>query len=200
MENWSSFLLSYQQVVDELKVKFRGIRSQLLFQDNESAIEFVTGRVKSVESIKEKMVRRGVEESNIESIEDIAGIRIMCKFIEDVYDVVDILHNRTDFKIIEERDYIKNVKSSGYRSYHIIIEYPIYSLEGINIVMGEIQIRTLEMNFWSTIEHTLNYKLDGNQITEDLQKRLHKIAFKSYELDQEMSALKKEIKFLNNSQ
>ncbi len=121
------FLWPYQQAVNELKVKFRGLRVSYLDQTNHSPIEFVTGRVKPVESIEEKLTRRYVSEELIEQdLQDIAGIRIMCPFIEDVYQVIDVIHSRTDMTVVEERDYIENDKPSGYRSYHMVIEYPVY--------------------------------------------------------------------------
>ena len=92
---------------------------------------------------------------------DIAGLRMMCQFVDDIDVVVNMLRQRQDFKVIEERDYINNTKQSGYRSYHVIIEYPIETLNGQKAILAEIQIRTLAMNFWATIEHTLRYKYDG---------------------------------------
>ena len=86
---------------------------------------------------------------------------MMCQFVDDIDVVVNMLRQRQDFKVIEERDYINNTKQSGYRSYHVIIEYPIETLNGQKAILAEIQIRTLAMNFWATIEHTLRYKYDG---------------------------------------
>lgn len=131
VEDWKHFLLPYQQAVDELKVKLRGMRKQFQDQSQHSPIEFVTGRVKPVESIQEKMVRRHVQEDRLaQDMQDIAGLRIMCQFVDDIYQVVDILRSRSDINIIEERDYISNVKPSGYRSYHIVIEYPVQLVTG----------------------------------------------------------------------
>ena len=93
---------------------------------------------------------------------DIVGLRMMCQFVDDIDVVVNMLRQRQDFKVIEERDYINNTKQSGYRSYHVIIEYPIETLNGQKAILAEIQIRTLAMNFWATIEHTLRYKYDGD--------------------------------------
>jgi putative GTP pyrophosphokinase len=125
-------------------------------------------------------------------MEDIAGIRIMVQFVENIYDVLDILHKRQDFEIIEERDYINNQKDSGYRSYHVIINYPIDMINGHREVLAEIQIRTLAMNFWATIEHSLNYKYEG-QIPDDIRGRLSKTAEIAYALDREMSSIREEI-------
>ncbi|GAY74050.1 GTP pyrophosphokinase [Lentilactobacillus kosonis] len=125
VDNWEDFLVPYKQAVDELKVKLRGIRGEYLKIDGRSPIEFVTGRVKPVDSIKEKMVRRHINEDRLEEdMEDIAGLRIMCQFVEDIYQVVDLLRKRTDITILEERDYVHNKKPSGYRSYHIVLNIP----------------------------------------------------------------------------
>ena len=100
-------------------------------------------------------------ETLAKEIPDIAGLRMMCQFVDDIETVVIILRARKDLKIIEERDYISNKKQSGYRSYHIIIEYPVQTIHGEISLLAEIQIRTLAMNFWASIEHSLNYKYKG---------------------------------------
>jgi putative GTP pyrophosphokinase len=193
IKDWDTFLLPYSQAVSELKVKLRGMRTQFLKNGEESPIEFVTGRVKPVESIKEKMIRRQVLEERIEQdMQDIAGVRVMCQFVEDVYEVVDLIRKRTDVTVIEERDYVENEKPSGYRSYHIVVEYPVQMMNGQKKILAEIQVRTLEMNFWATIEHSLNYKFDG-EFPKELRMRLQKASVKSYELDKEMSEIRKQI-------
>ena len=107
------------------------MRKQFQDQTQHSPIEFVTGRVKPVDSIKEKMIRRHVQEDRLEQdMQDIAGLRIMCQFVEDIYKVVDLLRQRSDMTILEERDYVTNVKPSGYRSYHIVIEYSVQLITG----------------------------------------------------------------------
>lgn len=194
IENWQHFLLPYQQAVNELKVKLRGIRKQYQEQGEHSPIEFVTGRVKPVDSIKEKMVRRHVQEDRLEQdMQDIAGLRIMCQFVEDIYAVVDLLRQRSDMTILEERDYVTNVKPSGYRSYHIVIEYPVQLVTGEKKILAEIQVRTLAMNFWATIEHSLNYKYQG-AFPEELSARLQRAAEAAFRLDKEMSEIREEIK------
>lgn len=193
IKDWDTFLLPYSQAVSELKVKLRGMRTQFLKNGEESPIEFVTGRVKPVESIKEKMVRRQVLEERIEQdMQDIAGVRVMCQFVEDIYEVVDLIRKRTDMTVIEERDYVENEKPSGYRSYHIVVEYTVQMMNGQKKILAEIQVRTLEMNFWATIEHSLNYKFDG-EFPKELRTRLQKASVKSYELDKEMSEIRKQI-------
>ncbi|WP_068676486.1 GTP pyrophosphokinase family protein [Oceanobacillus sp. Castelsardo] len=191
--NWEYLLAPYKQVVDELKVKLRGTRSQFEYESSHSPIEFVTGRVKPVQSILEKAKNREVPLEDIEKqIYDIAGVRVVCQFVDDIYTIVEMLRNRDDFAIVEEKDYITNKKPSGYRSYHMIIQYPVEMVRGRKLVLAEIQIRTLAMNFWATNEHSLNYKYKGS-IPEDIQKRLQNAAEAAFKLDEEMSKIKHEI-------
>lgn len=194
--DWKRFLIPYENAVEELKVKFKSIRSELRTIGEYSPIEFVTGRVKRVSSILEKAKKLGVEIDNIEEgIEDIAGIRIMCQFVEDIYTVVDYIRERdgNDLEIVYEKDYINNFKPSGYRSYHIVIRYPIQTAMGPKKILAEVQIRTLAMNFWGTIEHSLRYKYKHN-IPEHINERLIRAADAAFMLDQEMSKIRHEIR------
>ena len=193
MKDWDLFLWPYQQAVSELKVKFRSLRQSFLNKGEHSPIEFVVGRVKTVDSIKEKMTRRVIAPDVIENdMQDNAGIRIMCQFVDDIYRVVDLIHQRQDMQVIEERDYIQNAKPSGYRSYHMVISYSVFLPDGPKKIIAEIQIRTLAMNFWATVEHTLNYKYQG-KYPEDISKRLKTTAEAAYKLDEEMSSIKDEV-------
>ncbi|AGU75939.1 MULTISPECIES: GTP pyrophosphokinase [Streptococcus] len=190
---WEEFLDPYIQAVGELKIKLRGIRKQYRKQKQHSPIEFVTGRVKPIESIKEKMVLRGIREENLaQDMQDIAGLRVMVQFVDDVEEVLDVLRKRHDMRIIQERDYIKNRKASGYRSYHVIIEYPVDTINGSKTILAEIQIRTLSMNFWATIEHSLNYKYKG-EFPDEIKKRLEITAKIAYQLDEEMGKIRDDI-------
>jgi len=192
--DWKATLIPYEQAVEELKIKFKSIRNEYRKLDKYSPIEFVTGRVKRISSIIDKANLRNIQLEEIEdSIEDIAGIRIMCQFKEDIYKVVDLVRARNgmDFDIIEERDYISNMKDSGYRSYHIIIRYPVFTAYGKKDILAEIQIRTLAMNFWATIEHSLNYKFKG-ALPDHLRDRLRKAANAALALDKEMSDIREE--------
>ena len=125
-------------------------------------------------------------------MEDIAGIRVMCQFVEDIYYVVKLLRKRKDMQVIEERDYIKAQKASGYRSYHIVILYPVQLLNEERHLKVEIQVRTLAMNFWATIEHSLNYKYQGC-FPKELEHRLQKSAEIAFALDKEMSSIREEV-------
>ena len=191
--DWDNFLWPYEEAVRELKVKFRSLRQSFLTQEEHSPIEFVVGRVKTVDSIKEKMQRRVISPDVIETdMQDIAGIRIVCQFVDDIYKVVDLIHARDDMEVIEERDYVKNAKPSGYRSYHMVISYTVYLPTESKKLLAEIQIRTLAMNFWATVEHTLNYKYQGSY-PKDISERLKSTAETAYKLDEEMSLIKDEV-------
>lgn len=191
--DWEAFLAPYHQAVEELKIKLKGIRRQYRQEGKHAPIEFITGRVKTPESILEKMEVRSIPKDELlEGVQDIAGIRIMCQFVEDIFEVVRLLKQRNDFNIIIERDYIKNKKRSGYRSYHLVLEYPVQRVQGEQILLVEIQIRTLAMNFWATIEHSLNYKYRG-EYPEIIHERLERAAEAAFLLDEEMSQIREEI-------
>lgn len=194
INNWDRFLLPYAQAVEELKVKFKSIRKEYNDIEEYSPIEFVTGRVKKVASIIEKLKLRGLTADRADELEDIAGIRIICQLIDDIPRVVDMIRQRDgkDLKIVEVRDYITNKKPSGYESYHIIIRYWVHTASGEKEILAEIQIRTLAMNFWATIEHSLNYKF-GENLPEHIQLRLKNSAVAASMLDREMSEIRDEI-------
>ena len=192
--DWETFLDPYIQTVGELKIKLRSIRKQFRKQNKHSPIEFVTGRVKSIESIKEKMVLRDIRFENLATdLQDIAGLRIMVQFVDDVDDVLELLRKRQDMTIVQERDYIHHMKASGYRSYHVIVEYPVDTIHGQKKILAEIQIRTLAMNFWATIEHSLNYKYQGD-FPEEIKKRLEVTAKIACEMDEEMRKIREDIR------
>src|SRR5690554_4208162 len=172
--DWGNFLIPYEQAVDELKVKFKSLRIELKKREEFSPIEFVTGRVKRISSILEKAKRLDVPMDQLETgIEDIAGIRVMCQFVEDIEVVAGMIREREDMHLVYEKDYVQHKKDSGYRSYHMIVEYPVQTALGMKNVLAEIQIRTLAMNFWATIEHSLNYKF-RESLPEELKIRLKK--------------------------
>lgn len=191
--DWNKFLLPYEQAVEELKIKFKTLRSELKIREEYSPIEFVTGRVKKISSILDKAKKLNVPLDQLETgIEDIAGIRIMCQFEEDIERLAELIAEREDIKIRYCKDYIRNKKESGYRSYHIIFEYPVQTSLGLKNVLAEVQLRTLAMNFWATIEHSLNYKYKGT-IPSEIRERLSKAAEAAYRLDQEMSSIRGEV-------
>ncbi|KIY20627.1 GTP pyrophosphokinase [Mesobacillus subterraneus] len=193
MKHWEQFLEPYNHAVEELKVKLKGIRSQYELHSDHSPIEFVTGRVKPIASILDKAHQKGISLDKLDSeMQDIAGLRIMCQFVDDIKTVVELLRIRNDFEIVEERDYISHKKASGYRSYHVVIRYPVQTIRGERKILAEIQIRTLAMNFWATVEHSLNYKYKG-LFPEDIKTRLQRAAEAAFRLDEEMSTIRGEI-------
>ncbi|NFS10711.1 GTP pyrophosphokinase family protein [Clostridium botulinum] len=194
INDWKSFLMPYEQAVEELKVKLKSIRKEYRRKNEYSPIEFVTGRVKEVSSILEKANKFEIPIDQVRyELEDIAGIRIMCQFVDDITKVVELLRGRKDMQILYEKDYVRNVKESGYRSYHMIIKYQVNMAEGPVDILAEFQIRTLAMNFWATIEHSLNYKYKQN-IPTQLKEKLKSSADVAFKLDEEMLQIKDEIK------
>lgn len=196
---WRETLAPYQLAVDELVVKFNHVKQQYQDAKMYSPIEAVGGRVKRVSSILEKLKRKGAEISELEEkVEDIAGIRLICQFVEDIETVVKIIREREDLEIKMEKDYITKSKPSGYRSYHIIAYYTVHTIKGSKRLEVEIQIRTLAMNFWSTIEHSLQYKY-REHMPEELRERLLRSAEAVVALDNEMASVRDEIMDAQNS-
>jgi putative GTP pyrophosphokinase len=196
---WREILDPYALAVDELIIKFNHMIDEYKHVGAYSPIEQVTGRVKTISSILEKAQKKDIDLRYFEEkVDDIAGIRIICQFVEDIYKVVDIIKSRSDMLVIHEKDYIENAKKSGYRSYHLIVKYAVETLKGTKELQVEIQIRTLAMNFWSTIEHSLQYKYKQN-MPENIRERLSSAAEAILILDREMSVVRDEIMDAQNS-
>ena len=196
---WRSILCPYELAVRELIVKFEHIISEHRENDLYSPIEQVSGRVKSVSSILEKMQRKHIPMERMEEeVEDIAGIRIICQFEEDIETVASLIQNRSDMTIKSEKNYLKHVKQSGYRSLPLIIYYTVETLNGPRKLQAEIQIRTMAMDFWATIEHSLQYKYKGD-MPPHVAERLTNAADAIILLDQEMSSVRDEIMDAQNS-
>ena len=196
---WREILEPYTLAVEELKVKFKHMIGEYRRAGEYSPIEQVTGRVKTISSILEKTQKKGILLDDIErEIEDIAGVRIICQFVEDIYKVAELIKNRRDMKIKSEKDYILHQKDSGYRSYHMIVWYSVETVKGPKTIPVEIQIRTLAMDFWATVEHSLQYKYKEH-MTGRLRERLHNSAETIVILDKEMSSVRDEIMDAQNS-
>ena len=196
---WREILDPYSLAVDELVTKFNHIIDEYKHVGAYSPIEQVTGRVKTISSILEKAQKKGIELSTFEdNIDEIAGIRVICQFVEDIYKVSDIIRRRSDMTIVAEKDYINKAKPSGYRSYHIVVSYSVETLKGTKDLLVEIQVRTLAMNFWATIEHSLQYKYKSN-MPENIKDRLSSAAEAILILDREMSVVRDEIMDAQNS-
>lgn len=199
IQMWREILNPYELAVKELTIKFEHLIKEHHDKGYYSSIERVEGRVKTIFSILEKCQKKGIAIDDVlEKIEDIAGVRIICQFVEDIEHVVELLRKRSDIEIKQEKDYVQEPKDSGYRSYHMIVWYTVQTMDGPKKIMVEIQIRTLAMNYWATIEHSLQYKYKLN-MPEEIQNRLLKVSESMVELDKEMSQVRLEIMDAQNA-
>ena len=190
---WHKLLEPYELAVQELVLKFQHMKKEFQDRGLYCPIEHVSGRVKTVNSILDKMKKKGIPMDQMEElIEDIAGVRITCQFVEDIEKVAQLIEERSDIEVQYEKDYVKHMKESGYRSYHLIIFYTVQTLEGPKKIQMEIQIRTLAMDFWATVEHSLQYKYKTN-IPEHIRQRLSNAADAIIALDNEMSSVRNEV-------
>lgn len=191
--HWEKMLLPYKQAADELKVKFDNISLQMKKLDKISPIFSVEARIKTIPSILAKAKRKQIPLSFIsQKIEDIAGIRIICRFVDDITEIVSIIEARDDIQIIDKRDYVSEMKTSGYRSYHLIASYDVITAYGSQSIKCEIQIRTLAMNFWAVTEHSLRYKYRG-KIPNEIHRRLIRAADGAFLLDSDINIIKYDI-------
>ena len=160
---WKDILNPYELAVEELLVKFNHLIKEYQDRGMYSPMEQVCGRVKSISSILDKAQKKNIEVDKIEEqLDDIAGIRIICQFVEDIEKVADLIRNRSDMQVVTEKDYINHMKSSGYRSYHIILEIEDETTDALGNTPGhyyaEVQLRTIAMDFWASLEHQMQYK------------------------------------------
>lgn len=196
---WREILAPYQLIVDEIMVKFKHLQEEYRIAGEYCPIDKVQGRVKRISSILEKVQKKKFTIEDVEEkIEDIAGIRIICQFVEDIDVVVNLIRKRKDMEVKTEKDYITNIKPSGYRSYHMIVYYSVETINGTKRLPVEIQIRTLAMDFWATIEHSLQYKYRHN-MPQILRERLSNASSAVIALDNEMSSIRSEIMDVQNS-
>ena len=186
-------LMSYYKcAIMEIETKFKVLDEEYSLQHDRNPINSIKGRLKKIPSIMEKLERKGYEVS-VDSIEknldDIAGIRVVCSFEEDVYTLAEALLRQDDITLIEEKDYIKNPKPSGYRSLHLIVSVPIFLDDEKRIMKVEIQLRTIAMDCWASLEHQLRYN-KNNKSTEEIEQELYDCAMLSIELDERMDKLR----------
>jgi len=165
-------------------------------------IEHIKHRLKSPESIAGKLKKKGLPitaEAAQEHLSDIAGIRIICSYAKNIYEIVEIIKNQEAFTVVSEKDYLRNVKPTGYRSYHMILEVNLGHLFNEKVCRVEIQLRTSAMDFWATLEHKVRYKYDG-QIPEQLSKELQNCAEQIHALDERMYLIHKVLDMINQSE
>ena len=187
----------YKCAIMEIETKFNVLNEQFSIQHNRNPIESIKSRLTSLNSIIGKLKRKNLPFS-VEAIEenlfDIAGIRVVCSFVQDIYVLANSLLQQDDIKLVKAKDYIQHPKSSGYRSLHLIVEVPIFLLNQKHFVKVEIQLRTIAMDFWASLEHTLQYKKNLSKFETNLiAKELKDCAEKSAALDIQMENLKNKI-------
>ena len=191
-------MLLYEAGIREIKTKLDILSDESRISGKPSPIDSIKSRIKTPRSIIGKLKRRGYPislQSMMENLNDIGGIRVICPFIEDIYTVADMLMRQDDLTLIEKKDYIQNPKPNGYRSLHLILEVPIFLSERTQPVRIELQLRTIAMDFWASLEHQLRYKSDVKvppQISDDLKACADVIAA----TDEEMQRIAKELHVL----
>lgn len=156
-------MMMYSCAIKEIKTKLQVLNDELSIKRQRNPIEFIKTRVKQPDSIASKLRRKGYPvtvQSVFENLSDVAGVRVICAFIDDIYKVADMLTAQDDIELIKRKDYIKNPKMNGYRSLHLIIEVPVFFSAHKEQIRVEVQIRTIAMDFWASLEHQLKYKKD----------------------------------------
>ena len=188
-------MMMYTCAIREVKTKLEVLNDELSVRNQRNPIEMIKSRVKKPMSIVEKLQRKGLPislEAMVDNLDDVAGIRVICSFVDDIYDVADMLIRQDDIKVIAVKDYIKHPKENGYRSYHMIIEIPVFFYDRKKPMRVEVQIRTIAMDFWASLDHQLKYKkevINEAEISEELRQCAEVIA----QTDQKMYEIRQKI-------
>ena len=193
LQDFSTMMAYYRCAIMEIETKFNVLNEEFSLQYDRNPINGMKSRLKSLPSIKGKMERKGLPftvENIEENINDIAGIRVICSFPNDVYMLAEALLKQDDITLVKKKDYIENPKPNGYRSLHLIVSVPIFLAKEKRPMKVEIQLRTIAMDFWASLEHQLRYKKDF-EFTEDMAKELLYCADLSAELDGKMENLRR---------
>ncbi len=194
-EEWSNALLLYNSALKEINTKLEILNNEFKLAHQYNPIEHITSRVKSPQSIAKKIRHKEKEltvENIVKYINDIAGIRIICSFTSDIYRIADLITKQSDIKVLKVKDYIMQPKKNGYASYHMIVSVPIFLSDAVIDTKVEIQIRTIAMDFWASLEHKIYYKFEGNA-PERIRSELKECADIVTYLDQKMLSLNEEI-------
>lgn len=187
----------YECAVKQLVLKFEVLNSEFNVLYARNPIHHIESRVKSAESIAAKLNKKGKPisiPSARENVNDIAGVRVVCHYIDDVYRVAEMLERQKDVEIIKRQDYIKNPNYNGYRSLHLDIRLPVYLSDKTEYVGAEIQIRTIAMDFWASLEHDIRYKADKSKLPVGINEEMYACADKIAEIDRQMQDMYKRIK------
>jgi len=189
-------MMRYTCAIREVKTKLEVLNDELSVKNQRNPIEMIKSRVKKPKSIVEKLQRRGFEislESMEKNLDDVAGIRIICSFLDDIYEVADMLIRQDDVKVIAVKDYIQNPKPNGYRSYHMIVEIPVFFSDRKKWMRVEVQIRTIAMDFWASLDHQLKYKKEVGDSSEEISAELRECAEVIAQTDERMLKIRLKI-------
>ncbi len=195
VDSWKEAMLDYNSALKQIETKLNILNDEFQHIHRYNPIEHIKARIKTPESIVKKLRRYGLEftlNNMEEAVNDIAGVRITCSFTSDIFRLADMIRDQKDIRVLSTKDYITTPKPSGYRSYHMIVSVPVYFSDRIKEVKVEIQIRTVAMDFWASLEHKINYKFEGNapqHIKDELIECSEMIA----NLDAKMLSLNEEI-------
>ena len=193
---FAELMMRYKCAMLEVKTKLDVLNTQLSLENDRNPFESIECRLKSVPSIIEKLNRKGLElsaESIEKNLNDVAGIRVICSFPEDIYILAEELCSQDDIRLIARKDYIKNPKPNGYRSLHLIVEIPIFLMPEKKFMRVEVQFRTIAMDFWASLEHKLKYKKDIKQDVEEISEELRECAEEISRLDMKMQSIHRKI-------
>ncbi|MGI6199775.1 MAG: GTP pyrophosphokinase [Christensenellales bacterium] len=195
LQRWQEMMLLYRSAIAEVNTKLNILNDEFQMTHRYNPIEHLKSRIKSPESIANKLRSRGLEvtiQNAFEQINDIAGIRIICSFVPDIYLVYEMLRRQNDITILRVKDYIAHPKPSGYRSLHVLMSIPIFLSERVQPVKVEVQIRTIAMDFWASLEHKLYYKHHDNT-PHEVSEQLRECAQLAADLDEKMLQIKDRI-------
>ncbi len=168
-ESFQALMVQYNCAVREVRTKFEVLNEELSYRTSRNPIESISSRIKTPISIAGKLRRLGIEptvEAISDHLNDVAGIRVICSFIDDIYSVAEMLAKQDDITVVQIKDYIRKPKLNGYRSYHMIVEVPVFFSDGKKMTRVEIQLRTVAMDFWASLEHQMKYKKENTGMTE----------------------------------
>lgn len=195
-------ILKYTAALKTLETQISILLQDYEHKNNYNPVEHIKSRIKSYDSATKKLTSRGYEltTKNIEEhVHDMVGLRIVCSFLSDVYEIVKIIEDSDQITIRDKKDYITNPKDTGYYSYHLLVYVPVYLIDGVTLVEAEIQIRTVAMDFWASLDHKITYKFKG-EIPEDIKEGMHKCAEDIHALDQKMLKLNNEMQIIKDDQ
>lgn len=168
-ESFQALMVQYNCAVREVRTKFEVLNEELSYRTSRNPIESISSRIKTPISIAGKLRRLGIEptvEAISDHLNDVAGIRVICSFIDDIYSVAEMLAKQDDITVVQIKDYIQKPKLNGYRSYHMIVEVPVFFSDGKKMTRVEIQLRTVAMDFWASLEHQMKYKKENTGMPE----------------------------------